>query len=442
MKLLCLADVHLGRVPARLHADLQPRAADLGPAEAWDRAVNLAVTEDVTAVLLAGDLIDGEDFFEAFSALRDGAKRLAAAGIQIVAVAGNHDPEVLARLVQAVPEVKLLGAGGHWEAHDLTHGAATVRLVGWSFPGRWVDTSPLADGALAPVLAAAPPSEEAPVVAAIGLLHTDRDQAGSRYAPVTSAELAGAGVNAWLLGHVHKPDLDGGDGSGRGYVGGYLGSLTSNDPGEPGPRGAWLLELDSSGALSTTHKPLAPLRWETLQLDVSDLGRPDELPGLVISSLEELSQRLASEGADPVAVGCRLVLSGRTPFRNELRELLRSDPPGAALLRLNGVDYFVDEVRVTALPALDLEALAQSDDPLGLLAARVVALRSPGSPLRDRLVAAATPRLEELRARSDFGGPGNPPVTEDEVVELLEEAALKALDALQQQRAGDEGVSA
>src|SRR5690554_5534311 len=182
--------MHLGRVPARLHGDLVDRVRELGPSAAWRRAVDLALAEGVDALLLAGDLVDGgNDFFEAFSHLRDGVRRLTEEGVQVVAVAGNHDPEVLARLVQVVPEVRLLGAGGRWECHDLVgSGGETVRVVGWSFPRRWVDASPLAGSDLATALEAAEEAAAGAVtgaaagavagaqpLATLGLLHADRD---------------------------------------------------------------------------------------------------------------------------------------------------------------------------------------------------------------------------------------------------------------------------
>src|SRR5690606_3810701 len=160
------------------------------------------------------------------------------------------DPEVLLRLAQVVPQVRLLGAGGTWEARDLAgRQGAHVRIVGWSFPRRWVSESPLAGSGLEEALARADGATNGRPVAVVGLLHADRDQVGSSYAPVSSAQLAAAPVDAWLLGHVHAPDAGAGRGSGRGYLGGYLGSLSSNGPGEAGARGAWLLEVAPSGAL-------------------------------------------------------------------------------------------------------------------------------------------------------------------------------------------------
>lgn len=438
MRLLCVADVHLGRVPARLHEDLADRASELGAAAAWRRTVELALEERVAAVLLAGDLVDGgNDFFEAFAHLRDGVSRLTAAGIKVVAVAGNHDPEVLARLVKVVPDVTLLGADGAWQAwrlHDPEDESRFVRLVGWSFPERWVDGSPLADDGLAAALEAS--ASGPPPLATIGLLHADRDQADSRYAPVTSAQLAAAPVDAWLLGHVHAPVF--GEGGARGYVGGYLGSLTANDPGEPGPRGAWLLEVGPGGELRFEHVSLAPLRWERLELDVTGWDSPAEVQTQLIESLEVLGQSLMEQGANPVAVGCRVALVGRTPHRSGLERVLADAQPGAQLIPVAGTQFFLDTVSLEALPELDLEALSEQDDPVGLLAARLVALRTPGSELRSRLVGAAAARMAELNEKSDHGGGAFAPPGEAEVAALLEEAALRALDALLAQAAGAE----
>src|SRR5690606_1640282 len=131
------------------------------------------------------------------------------------------------RLAQAVHELVLLGEGGHWQTVTLSDDSGAVHVAGWSYPSRSITYSPL--GTLPAALEQLAP---APIV---GLLHCDRDQPGSRYAPVTSAELASAAVDVWLLGHVHRPDFAQG--------GGYLGSIFAADPGEEGSRGAWLLDV-------------------------------------------------------------------------------------------------------------------------------------------------------------------------------------------------------
>src|SRR5690606_18044026 len=275
MKLLCAADLHLGRQPSRVPGRLSHLAPRLTPAEAWRRLVDLAVAEDVAAVLLAGDVVEDEhDFFEAYSDLRSGAERLADNGIQLVAIVGNHDVTVLPRLAQAMPTVRVLGIGGRGEAVSLERGGVTANVVGWSWPAAQVTTSPL--GGLQDALQALAPAPT------LGLLHCDLDQTRSVYAPVRRTELPGA-VDAWLLGHVHKPSFAA-DAAGKWC--GYLGSAFGADPGEEGPRGAWLLTV-GDGGLTAEHVPLSPLLYDTVEVDVSHLAAPADVSAHVAGALEE-----------------------------------------------------------------------------------------------------------------------------------------------------------
>ena len=70
IRLLAIGDMHLGRQPSRLPAELAHQAHDLGPQKAWERTVQQAIKQQVDLVVLAGDLVDQEDnFFEAFRPL-------------------------------------------------------------------------------------------------------------------------------------------------------------------------------------------------------------------------------------------------------------------------------------------------------------------------------------------------------------------------------------
>src|SRR5690625_6978859 len=122
--------MHLGRTLAALPEDLRRRAEELGPEQAWKNAVRLAIEHEVDAVLLAGDLVDNNrDFFVAYGHLKKGVEELAAAGIKILAVAGNHDTEILPRLAAGIDELQLVGEGGKWQAVDLDD----LVVLGWSF---------------------------------------------------------------------------------------------------------------------------------------------------------------------------------------------------------------------------------------------------------------------------------------------------------------------
>ena len=432
MKLLCVGDIHLGRQPSRLPAELleQVPAADLGPAAAWRLAVDFAIGSGVDAVLLAGDVVEQEDdFYEACGDLRRGIERLAAAGVQVLAVSGNHDVEVLPRLADALPGFCLVGRGGRWEVAEVEgRDGRRVAVLGWSFPERRVTVSPLL------AVAGEMPALEARSDPVVGLLHCDRDAAGSPYAPVRSEELEGAATDAWLLGHIHQPDR---------LVPprpiGYLGSLTGLDPGEAGPRGPWRLEW-AGAEPAIEHLPLAPLRWEEVEVAVDGLEAAEDVHGLTVATLDRVhEERIARARHRPRAVGCRLRFAGRSTFGPEIQRALAAADPRRLLHWCEEVAYFVHEWRTALLPAIDLETLARGADPPALLARKLLLLRGPEGPERRTLIDGARRRLDlrvrgprsglRFRALAAAEGP-----SEREVAELLERAALRALDELLAQR--------
>ncbi|MEJ2292505.1 MAG: DNA repair exonuclease [Deinococcales bacterium] len=423
MRVLCAADIHLGRRPSRLPEPLAGRAGELDPAAAWRRLVRVALDRGVDALLLAGDVVDQDnDFFEAYADLREGVEQLTEAGIPVLAVAGNHDVQVLPRLAEAVPGFTLLGRGGRWQEHVLEGSEGTrVRVLGWSFPDRVAPDDPLAS-----------PLPERGAETTIGLLHCDRGQPGSRYAPVRTAELEAAPVDVWLLGHVHKPDIEPGP-----RPMGYLGSLVGTDPGEPGAHGAWLLEVGPRGEPQLRAVPLAPLRWETLDVPLDGLADAADVPVRIAKAIDALHRRLDEEAPGALAIGCRLELTGRTALRGAVARTLAADDPRAAAYPRDGTTYFVHAYALQALPERDLEALARSADPVGLLARKLRLLRGHGDPAaRTALLRAATQHLAEVPERRPLRAAGGAPPSEERVAELLEAAALDALDALLEQKEG------
>lgn len=426
MELLCAADLHLGRQPSRVPPRLRERLTELGPAAAWRRLVGQALERRVAAVLLAGDVLDDDlDFYEAMTDLRSGVETLVAAGIEVVAVAGNHDVAALPRLARLVPGVRLLGAGGTWEAARIVAGDEAVNVIGWSFPAASHDRSPLASLDLGD-LALAP----GPIV---GLLHADLDQPG-RYAPVTSAELRAHPVGAWLLGHVHKPHaLDS-------EPLGYLGSLSAADPGEEGARGAWSLKV-SGGRLELEPIGLAPLRYERAVVDLSSLADISDLDELVLAALAAAVQRCALATPDLVALGLRLELRGRSALAAEVGRRLSGGDLLAAVHEVDGVACFVHDLAQLAAPELDLGAIALGSDPLALAARAALDLRDPDAPGRAELLADAAAWAEEVGARSVYVKLEPLAPTPDELAELLEEVALEAVELMVASREAEGGVA-
>lgn len=425
MRLLCVGDIHLGRQPGRLPPELSAEldVSGLSPAGAWHRTVETAVKLQVDAVILTGDVVDrNDDFFEAYADLQRGTATLAEHRIAVIGVSGNHDVLVLPRLAEALPEFRLLGQGGQWEVHTLEDTAGVrVNLLGWSFPQEAVTHSPLRQSL--------PPASDG---LTIGLLHCDRDQHASRYAPVTSAELAAAPVDAWLLGHIHKPDSLAGD-----RPMGYLGSLTALDPGEPGAHGPWLLDYTPEGGLVIEHLPLAPLRWETVDVPLDGMDAPEDVHRRITDALDELHADISAASHHPDAVGCRVRLVGRTPYRQAVTRVLERDNPMGLTLHRGGIAYFVERWRNEALPAIDLTALAAGNDPVALLARKILALQNPESPQRRDIVEALRERLRPIAEHGAFRPLEVAPPDDDEAAALGLQAALRALDTLLAQQAVD-----
>jgi predicted phosphodiesterase len=423
VKLLCAADLHLGRVPARLPADLPLDGAALGPAAAWRALVAQALRERPAALLLAGDVVDDpRDAYEAYADLAAGIEALHGDGVPVLAVAGNHDVEVLPRLADELPGLRLLGRGGRWEAAALDRHGATVRVVGWSFPRPQVTASPLSGG-LAEALRDLPPGRT------IGLLHADLDASGSHYAPVRRAELDGAPVDAWLLGHVHVPSA-----LAAPRPTGYLGALSPADPGEPGAHGAWRLTL-TDGDPQVERVAVAPLRYDTVEVSLDGLGRPGEALAHVVAALRSHGSRVADGALRAASV--RLLLTGRVDRPDAVRRALLDEDPRHARVEVDGVHVAVEAWEAHLRPPVDLAALARSDDPVGIAARALLTLREGDLAARAALVDAGRGRLAEVDRRGPFAALAPNERTDGDVAARLERAAERVLATLLAQREGE-----
>lgn len=397
------------------------RPEDLGPAAVWRRSVDEAIARKVDAVLLAGDVIESrEDRFAAFGALEEGVGRLLEHGIPVYGVTGNHDVEALPRLAGRLRGFELLGRDGAWDEAEIpTRSGADLRLFGWSFPrsGRVTD-SPLNGLAF-----------EEDARPAIGLLHCDLDSSGSAYAPVMRRELDMHRLDAWLLGHVHKPDALG---DSRRPIG-YLGSIAPLDPGEPGPHGPWLAEIRGRGAISMEQLPLAPLRYERIGVtleglqagDVEELA--DRLSDRILKAIVARHDAIASELSNVRLVACRIKLSGRCADHRSVAGLVGQGRLGALDKTLGEVRCYVERIEDAGAAAIDLEQLARESDPPGLLARRLLAVQG-GTDEGLELIEKTREALEAVQIRSSWLALGQE--RQPDVGDLILRAGMRALEEL------------
>ena len=404
--------------PARVAEVL--RSATVG---AWRNVVRLAIEEGADFLLVAGGVFEhtsptllGETRF------RDGLSELADAGIASYVVHGNHDPVGAGWSASlAFPEL-CHRFGTRLAAVPVVRGEREIaRVYGQSF-GRAAVTENLAAGF----------RRDSGVPFAIGLLHAnvgDRPGHGN-YAPCSVEDLRAAGMDYWALGHIHKPGVV----SASDPLAIYCGNPQGRDAGETGPRGAWLVDVASSGQPDARLVPCDVVRWEHVEVDVGDAADDEELGRRTLAACAA-----AGQAADGRSLVVRLHLTGRSALHAHLarrgylddrRRLLNEELPGEE--PFVWIESIVDETR----PELDLEARRQSQDFVGdFLRVTDAARRAAASTdpetyerWRDSLREAVAPLFDAPRARRYLGA--SRPDDDALSGELLDEAERLGLDLL------------
>jgi len=423
VRLLCTGDLHLGRHPTRV-----PRSTrEVSVAHVWDAVVDYAADQSVDALVLTGDVVDRENrFYESVGPLQRGLQRLAKAGVDVFAVSGNHDWDVLPNLVQTLDleHFHLLGAGGTWSS-ALVRGDAGVaaRLVGWSYRQQLQERSPLEQS---PIDGELPGAPDVPV---LGLLHAEIDQPRSRYAPVASGELAEAPVDGWLLGHIHAPqrvDIPGSFGL-------YPGSPQPLDPTETGAHGPWLVEVDETGVVDASMVPLATLRYGRREVDVSGITDEAGFREAVTSALHDALEEIARGDTQLRAAVFRMRCVGRTP---RSRDLDRYTEQAIDELRVEraSLTATIDAIDMDTRPAIELERLLEGRDPPGELARLLVALRD-GDEVDAELLDRAADRIADVHKTNAYAPLRRDPETRERpdregLRDLLYRQGLRLLETL------------
>ena len=425
VRVLATADIHIGRRPSRLAS--AETAARYSCAQMWFRIVERAIELDVDLVALAGDVVDHENrFFEATGPLEDGLIQLAEAGIPTYAVGGNHDFDVLPKIVDAVGSewLHLVGRNGRWEETVVERdGEPVLRVHGWSFPTATVASSPMDDYRLRA-------DDSLPT---LGLLHADLDARHSDYAPVLREELLECPVSAWILGHVHRPRWEP-PRTGPGLL--YTGSPQAMDPGETGPHGPWLIELRGPRRIGARQLAMSRVRYESVEVDLTGQTDRDELESHLTASVGQYLADLDEETEEAIEqLSLRLILVGRTPLSAQL-EMLTRPMVEQFERRYRGMTARVDKITNETLPVLDLNELAEKHDPTGVLARTLIALQS-GEPSRETadLIRKAHGQMLDVHAAPAYSGLRSdaPPDAEDVRRTLIRQGRL-LLDTLLAQR--------
>ncbi|RWE30572.1 DNA repair exonuclease [Mesorhizobium sp.] len=310
------ADIHLDS-PLRSLALRNSELAELvGDAsrQAFAAIVDLCLAERVDALVVAGDLYDGDQTsMKTARFLASQITRLHQAGVRVYMIRGNHD--AMSRITKqlALPDTVTI-FGGRCQSVIQPSTGVDVALHGLSF------ASPKAPESLLPKYAA--PQEGA---ANIGIMHTSlADSPGHDvYAPCSVADLQNHGFDYWALGHIHVRQV-------------YSGASTLVMPGIPqgrdineaGEKSVTLVTIRDDRSVEIEERLTSVAQFERMSIDLTGASEWSEAIVRIRAGLEQ-----ARKGTRSRYLVARLGLVGTSAISWSLmrdRDLLIAEAEQAA----------------------------------------------------------------------------------------------------------------
>lgn len=353
-KFVHTADVHLDS-PLKSLSLRDPEVGELisnATRQSFSGIVDLCLEEDVDALLIAGDLYDGDmnsvktaGFFAAEM------RRLNEGGVQVFIVKGNHDAESKVTRHLVLPEnVHVFSTRG--ETVDLQKFGIAVH--GLSFKDASAPDSLL-------------PMYPAPIAERIniGLLHTSLAGYAEHdsYSPCSVQNLIDFGYDYWALGHVHKRTVH--HQSAPVIV--MPGIPQGRSVKESGPKSVTIGVIHDNGQIDIEERLVQVAQFERIEVDVSGLSD--------MRDLVECLDVAFGEAASSIECGflvARLNLVGSTPLAPRLerdRDLVLEEARQAAT---RAGKTFVELVEIdvstesqddpSALPINELASLMKADE--------------------------------------------------------------------------------
>ncbi len=298
--------IHTGDV--HLDSPLKGLAGQEGPAAerirtatraAFDSLVTRAIDENVTFVIIAGDLYDGDwrDYQTGLFFVRQ-MGRLRQAGIAVFLLYGNHDAESQITKRLSLPEnVRVFSSR---RPQTFTLDGYDVALHGQSFRQRDV-TENLVPGYPEPVSG----------LFNIGVLHTGLGGMGGHvnYAPCTLDDLINKGYQYWALAHVHQatilrenPHIV------------FCGNLQGRHIREAGAKTAYLINVEEGQIEEISPLDASIVRWQQLHVPIDGCAGSGEVIDRIRAAIEGAA---ATETAGRL-LACRVELTGRSELHGQL----------------------------------------------------------------------------------------------------------------------------
>ncbi|MDO6462292.1 DNA repair exonuclease [Granulosicoccaceae sp. 1_MG-2023] len=337
--------------------------------QAFEALVELAIEREVSLVLLAGDIYDGDwkDFSTGLYLVKQ-LKRLGDAGIEVCLISGNHDAQ--SQMTKRLPWPDNVCSLSVRKPETRLYEGLKVAVHGQGFVRREV-TDDLTEHYPTAL----------PGYLNIGLLHTSLDgkPGHAPYAPCTVEGLRRIGYDYWALGHVHQREIVSTD---PWIV--YPGNIQGRHIRETGPKGCTLVTVRDGRISDVSEEVLDVLRWAALTVDAGGISDRDVLEEAVITAVTAAMDEAAGR-----LLACRVRLEGATDLHAWLVDA-REEFEASLRARLSGEAVWLQRAELaTQLP---LSTAGRDEAAAGLLA-YVQSLHEDGAQ-RDSLLAGVAAELK------------------------------------------------
>ena len=335
------ADIHLDS-PLRSLLVRDPELSALirvATRSAFEGIIDLCLNEQVNALIIAGDLYDGDQrSMKTAAFLSHQMRRLEEAGIRVFMIRGNHDAESkITRHLDLPANVHVYtGHGGVEELPELG-----VAIHGVSFSGRHAPQSLL-------------PKYRPPLpgLVNIGIMHTSLagDDRHDDYAPCSLNDLTGHGYDYWALGHIHKRKVH----AQNPFVV-MPGIPQGRDIGEAGQKSVTLVEISDAG-IALHERPVAIAEFHRIDVCLDAADDWQNALGALRGALERARNDVSAEHTI-----CRVALRGRTSLGWRLRrddDLLLAEAREAAN-EIGGV--WIEQIENNVVPPAPAAASIGAD---------------------------------------------------------------------------------
>lgn len=343
MKIICCADLHLGRVSS-VPNNIDNRS--YSAFETWKKIIRACNDENADLLLVAGDVFDKDSNpFLSFNYLENGLRELN--NTQTVMIPGNHDLKHLEGMINTLnnENIHFIGKDCTWEKYEYKG----LNIFGFGFDREIFEENPFKTYSVNNI------QGENYIL----MVHGDYKSSKGNYAPfgdkLKCAQIKKSVIT--LIGHTHKREET------EYYT--SLGSPQAFDFGEKGQHGYYILELDENlKKKSFEFRSVSSVYYDMAEIDVSLMDQGQELLNILLDNLKAVSSLNYY----------RIVFKGR--LSEEKFAKFNEDFENLSVMPKIGDNIFIDfnNCKNSVLRMYDLNEVARQNNAAGLVAKMILSV--------------------------------------------------------------------